>query len=202
MPASPQCSLLPGLALAVLLVWGTRLWPGIFLGAFLVNITTEGSVLTSLGIAAGNTLEGVVAAWLVARFANGRDCLNEVRSVFGFVFLAALVSTTISATVGVASLVAGGVAPWSRVGPIWFTWWVGDSVGALLVTPLLLAWHANPQLHWNWRRVPEGILLLFTLLLFGLDMFGPKTYHHPLQIGSYPLTFLSAPILLWAIREI
>ena len=188
-----------GLAFAVLLVWGIRLWPGIFVGAFLVNITTEGTVLTTLGIATGNTLEGVVGAWLVSRFANGRNCLNDVRSVFGFVFLAALVSTTISATVGVSSLIASGAAAGYNAGPIWFTWWVGDAVGALLVTPLLLAWHANPRLRWRWRRIPEVILLLLTLLLFGLDIFGPDAYHHPLQIGSYPLTFLAAPILLWAV---
>jgi len=188
-----------GLALAVLLVWGLRLWPGIFLGAFLVNVTTDGSVLTSLGIATGNTLEAIVGAWLVARFAEGRDCLKRVRNVFGFVFLAALAGTTVSATIGVTSLLAGGVAALDKVGPIWFTWWVGDAVGALLVTPLLLAWHAKPRVRWSWRRVPEGILLLLTLLLFGLDMFGPNSYHHPLRIGAHPLTFLAVPILLWAV---
>jgi diguanylate cyclase (GGDEF)-like protein len=188
-----------GLALAVLLIWGARLWPGIFLGAFLVNVTTEGSIFTSLGIATGNTLEALVGAWLVARFAHGRNCLKQVRSVFGFVFLAALASTTVSATIGVTSLVAGGVAAWENAGTIWFTWWVGDAVGALLVAPLLLAWHASPRVRWTWRRAPEGILLLLALLLFGLDMFGPNSYDHPLRIGPHPLTFLVVPFLLWAV---
>src|ERR1043166_5877596 len=60
-----------GLALAVLLRWGPRLWPGVFMGAFLVNIMTQGSLATSLGIAIGNTLEALSGAWLVCRFANG-----------------------------------------------------------------------------------------------------------------------------------
>src|SRR5437867_4272066 len=60
-----------GLALAALLLWGFRLWPGVFVGAFLVNITTQGSVSTTLGIATGNTLEAVLGAWLVGRFAGG-----------------------------------------------------------------------------------------------------------------------------------
>ena len=188
-----------GLALAALLLWGTRLWPGIFAGAFLVNITTEGSVLTTLGIATGNTLAAVVGAWLVTRFANGRHCLNDVRSVFGFVLLAALSSTTVSATVGVASLVAGGSASRDMAGTIWFTWWVGDTIGALLVTPLLLAWHAKPRVRLQWHRIPECLLLALTLLLVGLAIFGPDTYYHPLQIGAYPLTFLAPPILLWAV---
>src|SRR5713226_477884 len=62
-----------GIALAAFLLLGPRVWPAIFLGAFLVNITTEGSAWTSLGIATGNTLEGFVGAFLVARFANGRN---------------------------------------------------------------------------------------------------------------------------------
>src|SRR2546422_8893105 len=61
-----------GIALAALLLLGYRVWPGIFLGAFLVNLTTAGSILSSLGIASGNTLEALLGAYLVTRFANGR----------------------------------------------------------------------------------------------------------------------------------
>mgnify|MGYP000246811738 CR=1 FL=1 len=60
-----------GIALAAVLLWGYRVWPGIWLGAFLVNLTTAGTVLTSLGIAGGNTLEPLLGAWLVERFAHG-----------------------------------------------------------------------------------------------------------------------------------
>src|SRR5881296_3753288 len=62
-----------GIALAALLMWGYRLWPGIFLGAFLVNFTTAGTPVADLGIAAGNTLEALLGAWLVNRYANGHD---------------------------------------------------------------------------------------------------------------------------------
>lgn len=188
-----------GLALAVLLSWGIRLWPGVFLGAFLVNITTDSSVSTAFGIAIGNTLEAVAGAWLVSRFAAGRDCLYAVRSVFSFVILAALGSTAVGATVGVSSLVAGGFAAWDSAGAIWFTWWVGDAVGALLITPLLLAWHADPRVRWKRHQIGEGILLLLTVWFLGMSLFGPDSFDHPLQIESYPLTFLAPPVLLWAV---
>ena len=61
-----------GLALAALLLLGYRVWPAVFLGAYLVNVTTAVSVETSIGIAVGNTLEALVGAYLVNRFANGR----------------------------------------------------------------------------------------------------------------------------------
>src|SRR5260221_14769946 len=60
-----------GIALAVLLLFGFRVWPAIFVGAFIVNLTTQGGIGTSLGIALGNTLEGIVGAYLVVRFAGG-----------------------------------------------------------------------------------------------------------------------------------
>src|SRR5258708_16200643 len=58
-----------GIALAVLLLWGYELWPAIFIGAFLVNITTQGSYFTTPIIALGNTLEALWGMWLVRRFA-------------------------------------------------------------------------------------------------------------------------------------
>src|SRR2546425_12763199 len=56
-----------GIALAAFLVFGYRVWPGIFVGAYLANITTTGPVATSLGIATGQTLEGLTRAYLVDR---------------------------------------------------------------------------------------------------------------------------------------
>src|SRR5580700_265602 len=58
-----------GIAIAALLLLGYRVWPGILIGAFLVNLTTAGSVETSIGIAIGNTLEGLAGCYLVSRFA-------------------------------------------------------------------------------------------------------------------------------------
>src|SRR5438552_15630226 len=76
-----------GIALAALLLGGYRLWPGIFLGAFLANITTEGSFATTLGISLGNTLEALVGVYLVNRFAGGRNTFGNVRNIFTFAIL-------------------------------------------------------------------------------------------------------------------
>src|SRR4029078_1447000 len=84
-----------GIALGAFLLWGNRAWPAIFLGAFFVNVTTAGSIFTSVGMAAGNTLEGMAGAHLVSRFAGGVRCFDRARDVFRFVGLAALAATTI-----------------------------------------------------------------------------------------------------------
>src|SRR5580765_3894597 len=117
-----------GVALAALLLGGTRLWPGIFAGAFLVNILTQGSVATSLAIASGNTLEAFVAAKLVIRFANGALALDRTKNIFKFVLFAAMLSTLLSATIGAITLGLGHLASWPEFWAIWLTWWLGDMV--------------------------------------------------------------------------
>src|SRR6266851_4764695 len=122
-----------GIALAAFLVLGPRVWPVIFVGAFLVNVTTAGSIATSLAIAAGNTLEGFVGAYLINRFARGHRVCERARDVFKLAGLAALLSTTISATAGVVALCLGGFARWTDFGSIWSTWWMGDAVSDLVI---------------------------------------------------------------------
>src|SRR5579871_6424063 len=94
-----------GIALAALLLGGYRLWPGIWLGAFLVNLTTTGFALTSVGIASGNTMEAVLGAWLVTRFANGSHAFDRAIDVFRYILLAVGFAPVVSATCGVTSLV-------------------------------------------------------------------------------------------------
>src|SRR6202022_377785 len=71
-----------GVALAALLLMGTRFWPGIALGAFVVNLTGGVAPLGAIGIAVGNTLEALVAAWLLTSFAGFRLPLERLRDVF------------------------------------------------------------------------------------------------------------------------
>jgi signal transduction histidine kinase len=180
-----------GIALGAFLLFGNRVWPAIFVGAFLVNITTAGSVWTSLGIAAGNTLEGLVGAFLVNRFAGGKACFEQARDVFKFAGLAAIVATTVSATVGVTTLSLGGYARWQDFGPIWLTWWLGDAAGALIVTPLLLLWHAAPTPALPRERRGEAVLMLLMVMTVAAACFTAP------GLRDYPLSFLCVPPLAW-----
>jgi hypothetical protein len=92
------------MALASLLLFGRWAWPGIFLGAFLANVTTAGTITTSPGIATGNTLEAVLGVLLINGFAGGRDVFARAEWIFRYVVLAALGATMVSATVGVTVL--------------------------------------------------------------------------------------------------
>jgi diguanylate cyclase (GGDEF)-like protein len=183
-----------GIALSAILLLGYRVWPGVFIGAFLANVTTAGSVTTSLGIALGNTLEGLIGARFLHCFANGRDAFDRARDILKFVFLAATLSTVISATIGVTSLSLGGFLQSKDFGRIWFTWWLGDTIGSILLTPLLVLWSINPRIRWNLSQICERILFLSLFVLLNLVIFGGVT---PLSQENYPLEFLCLPFFIW-----
>jgi diguanylate cyclase (GGDEF)-like protein len=182
-----------GIAIVALLILGYRVWPGILLGAFLVNLTTAGTVATSIGIAGGNTLEALTATYLVTRFARGREVFVRAQDVFRFAVLASL-ATMVSATVGVTSLLVGGFAELEKFWSIWCTWWLGDGVGALLLTPLLLLWWENPRLSWTREKAVELALLFLGLLATGWAVFGG--FFHA-ELKNYPLEYLCIPFLIW-----
>src|ERR1043166_2668820 len=183
-----------GIALAALLLFGFRLWPGVFLGAFLVNMTTQGSWATSFGIAAGNTLEACLAAALTDRFARGRKAFERTQDIFRFFAFATLLGAAVSASIGVTTLCLGGFASWSQFGVIWLTWWLGDGVSILVITPLLVILFQGGRRPLRERRVLEGVSSVVVLLATVFFIFwGADSLLH----RRAPLEYLAIPPVLW-----
>ena len=182
-----------GIALAALLLLGYRVWPAIFVGAFLVNLTTAGNVFTSLGIATGNTLEGVIGAWLMHRFAGGAQVFDRAQNVFKFAIVV-LLSTLASPTIGLTSLAVAGYADWANYSAIWLTWWLGDATGDFIVAPLLILWYAAPARRWDRAALLEVILLFLLLFALGQLAFGGWL---PLSTKNYPIASIFGPIVIW-----
>ncbi|HEX2240643.1 MAG TPA: MASE1 domain-containing protein [Actinomycetota bacterium] len=176
-----------GISLAALMLFGPRLWPGVAIGAFAANATTEISILAAAAIAIGNTLEAVVGAALLRRmgFVTGIDRLRDV----GALVVAALVSTTISATVGAGTLWVSGAAEFSDLDAQWTVWWVGDVMGDLLVAPLLLVWLGRPLGPVAPRRMAEAVALGVALAGLGWTAFVD---------ANIVTSYIALPLLIWA----
>jgi integral membrane sensor domain MASE1 len=198
MLASLQASASPvwppaGIALGALLLLGYRAWPAIFIGAFLVNVTTAGNVATSFAIGTGNTLEALVGAWLVNRFAGGINIFDRAQGVFKFALVAAL-SSIIGPAFGVTSLGAAGFADWAQYGAIWLTWWLGDATGVLVFTPLIVLWSVASKPCWNTKEAAEvGALLLLLALLSGVVFGGWSA----VSTRNYPIVLICGPVVIW-----
>jgi PAS domain S-box-containing protein len=177
-----------GVALAALLLMGPRFWPGIALGAFFVNLTGGVPPLAATGIAVGNTLEALVATWLLTSFAGFRLPLERLRDVFALVVLAAIASTPMSATIGVTMLMLSGGAARIPLGTIWLAWFLGDAIGILLVAPLILTWVASARLPLSARDTIEGSVLVVVLVAFTAALF------------QTPFSYVYAifPVTIWA----
>ncbi len=184
-----------GIALAALLLGGRRLWPGVWLGAFLANATANEPPLVACGIAAGNTLEAVIGAFLLRRLAGFREALERLKDVLGLLVLAAGLSSTVSATVGVTCLCLGGVQEWSNYAPLWWVWWFGDAMGDLVIAPVLLTWTIRPRGGWEPRRMAEAAALLIGLAAVSVIVFTGLGSRAAI---AYPLEYTTFPFVIWA----
>ena len=180
-----------GIALAALLFLGRQAWPVVAIGAFLVNFSTAGLLVTSAAIAAGNTLEALIGARLIQRYARGLAVFDRTPDILRFA-LVVIGASAIAATVGVMTLTTAGLASTGDAASIWLTWWLGDTVGAMVVLPLLLLWKQPFTGEWNVRRLVELAALAVSVVVVSWGLFGAA------PSSTYPVRFFLIPVLLWS----
>jgi integral membrane sensor domain MASE1 len=182
-----------GFALAAALIWGYRVGPAVLVASFAANLTNVGSIYAATAIASGNTLEALMAAWLINRWCDGRETFATTTGVAKFA-LVCVWSTIISATVGIGSLIFSGDAP-TPLAVAWMTWWLGDLAGALVVAPFVVLWAAGNLHSFERAQWGEVATIVAATIAVGIIAFSPLIE----QTGYRdPLGFLALPPLLWA----
>ena len=191
-----------GIAFAALLLLGYRVWPGVAIGAFLANMVVflinqtagvPGAIALSLWIAIGNTLEAVCGMMLLRRLGAATGPFNRALSVFKFLGTA-LLMCLVSSTVGTTGLAVFEVAPWVMYSQIWFTWWLGDLAGVLILTPALLSLFERSGRSERSRPRWETALLFAALFAVGL-----MTFEVWLPSGIlHSQVYLLIPFFLWS----
>ena len=176
-----------GIALAALLIWGYRAWPGIWIGAFVSNAISAEPLWTAALVATGNTLAPVFGCWLLRRF-EFDNALDRARDVVLLALLGAGIAMTVSATNGVTALALARIVPWSAFASVWWVWWAGDAMGVLFVAPLLLTWIAgNRQEDRAEGRPLELVAVGAVLLIAAAGSF----------LSDFPLRFSVYPFVIW-----
>lgn len=165
-----------GIALAGILLFGYRAWPGILIGSVLVNFSTSFtggssseviiSSLITFAIAGGAALQGVVGAYLLRRFAGFPNLLASEKEVFLFMLFGGILSTLINSSIAVTTLVIAGKIPLSNAFANWGTWWAGDAVGIFIFTPLILVWSLRrPTEKWHNQRITISSTIVIAFVL-------------------------------------
>jgi len=160
-----------GISLAAILVFGTQIWPGILLGALFVNIIPQlannsfswSIFLPTVIPAIGSTIQAFAGRRLVTKFADYPSSLNDERSIMKFLVFGGPVACTVSATIAVLTLCGFGLQPWSSFAFTWGTWWVGDSIGVMIVAPLLVVMMSDKSGRFSRKNFSILIPSLFVL---------------------------------------
>ena len=192
-PSQPGPLWLPAsLALASLYLWGIRLWPGVWLGAFLFRLMHEQPILEALGVSSGSVLEALLALWLLQRLSKRPNPFATVRSLAGY-FCAIGSGALVAATFQVIfnpPAVLDGLALAQR----WWEWWLSDLTSLLLAAPVILVWWNEMRLGWVRSRCIEVTLMLLVSLIMILAIFGNWLPNDMTQ----PLPYLTLVLLGWS----
>ncbi|TAN67661.1 MAG: PAS domain S-box protein [Methylobacter sp.] len=169
-----------GIALAGILIYGYRIWPGILLGAFLVNFSNAlvagslpeilTSIIITLAMSVGASLQAVAGVYLVHRYAGFPNSLTREKDVLLFFLFGGILSTLINSTISVSALVLTERIPTTNFLTSWGTWWMGDALGVFIFTPLVLVWMQRSSEFWRNRRIAITlpIIAMFVLTTVGV----------------------------------
>jgi signal transduction histidine kinase/integral membrane sensor domain MASE1 len=181
-----------GIALAGILLLGNRVWPGVLIGSFIVNVATAYdtssvsalllSVSLPASIGAGASLQALAGAYLVRRVVGFPSPLDNERDIAWFMLLAGPVSCLVNSSIGIATLWVHGLIPTEVLLFNWWTWWVGDSIGVLIFTPFILVFAERLHPVWRRRRLSVALPLACTFVLAVLVfVFVSRQEQHRLQ---------------------
>jgi len=176
-----------GVGISFLYLGGLRFWPGVLIGDLLANDYSALPIGSALGQTVGNMLEVILATVLLRRLVRRGSLLDSIQGV-GAIVVAIAAGAAVSATIGVSSLLSGGVVHSDAAPTVWRTWLLGDASGALVVVPLALAWYGPLPRHWTRKRILEAALLLTTIV--GLAEFASRSEN--------PVMYLVFPTFMWA----
>src|SRR5271169_5835872 len=183
-----------GIALGAFLLFGYQVWPGVAAAAFLLTLLSPIAPVAAVAYGLGSTLAALSGAFLLRRVVNFDPSLSRLRDALGLIVFGAFGSSIVSASIGVSVLYAAHVRGWAGFGSAWLIYWLGDSMGVLLVTPLVLTFRSLLRIRSRVRIAEFAALLLF-LVVACLIIFSDLTL---VPVRLHVLAFAVLPFVIWA----
>src|SRR6516165_8990787 len=133
-----------GLALALVLLRGYRIWPAILVGAVGPYLTADRPLLECGAVGIGALLAAFAGTWLISRWSNGRRTFDTPSSIAKFAIISFAPTTMISSTIVLAEFILANEPHFSDSIVTWLTWWLADAAGALVIAPVVVLWAMTP----------------------------------------------------------
>lgn len=184
-----------GIALAAILLFGYRFWPGVAFGAVLFSLMNGVPFgFFTLGTAIGNTMGAIVCTFLIHTAVRTGFSLERTRDVTVYIVLACLLGTTVNAAFNMVGLAYSGKGVGDRMFLTLAEWWVPNALAGLVVTPLIVAWATPSSVRWTGRLIVEAVICGAGLFVGTLISFYSWLVY---GIQNYPLAYLPFPFLVW-----
>lgn len=187
-----------GIALAALLLLGIWAWPAITLGVVAGSLLTGAPLGMAVGFGVANTLEALIGALLLRRLFRFDLGINRVRDVLALV-AAAVCATAVSAVLGVATLIVSRDIPVSAFYSLASVWFIGNFLGCLVITPLILTWAVllsrRPFPRWKRSQIAEVAIFVTLLAFVSFNIFWNPSGTEALHQAMIYLIF---PFAIWA----
>jgi len=184
-----------GIAIAAILLFGYRFWPGVALGAVLFS-SMNGMPFGffTLGTAIGNTMGAIICAFLLKKFIRFENTMERTRDVTGYIGMACILGTTVNAAFNVVSLAYSGAVAWDDFFSTTLVWWVPNALSGLVVAPFIITWSTPSTTRWNGKLIFEAVICGAGLVGGTLISFNSWFVY---GIQNYPLAYLPFPFLVW-----
>jgi PAS domain S-box-containing protein len=184
-----------GIALAAVLLFGYRFWPGVAVGAVLFSFMNGMPFgFFTLGTAIGNTMGAIICAFLLKRIVAFDNAMERTSDVTGYIGLACFLGTTVNAAFNVVSLAYNGAVAWDNLFATTLVWWVPNALAGLVVAPFIITWATPSATRWDARLVAEAVICGAGLVGGTLISFNSWFVY---GIQNYPLAYLPFPFLVW-----
>lgn len=183
-----------GLTLAALLVTGLRFLPLVLIAAFTANWLSGAEIFSALAYATANTVEGLVGWLLLSRLREVNPTLERARNYFQILLYGGIIAPIVGALIGATAIYLAGVKSQNFLHNVQF-WWMGDSLGVIVLTPLFLIWRTRPQLEYSYYRWLEAALALSLTILFGQIVFAGWSFF---DLKNYAKAFIFFIFVTWS----
>jgi PAS domain S-box-containing protein len=162
-----------GVALALVLLRGYRIWPAILVGSLSPYLMAGRSLLELGSVGIGSLLAAFAGAWLIGRWSNGHQTFGTPANVAKFAIISFVPTTIISSTVALAGFILANTSDFSESVVTWLTWWLADAAGILVIAPVVVLWATMPLRGFSEWKLPESVAVAILVGVIGIVAYSP-----------------------------